>query len=95
MLPQDPVLFTGSLRRNLDPFTRHPDAGLWSALEDVGLKARVQQIPGHLYADVAECSSWFDQGDRQLLGLARALLLNTEDRHLMEEGAVRHPISRE
>lgn len=40
-IPQDPVLFSGSLRGNLDPYNRHTDAELWDALEQVALKVRM------------------------------------------------------
>ena len=48
VITQDPVLFSGSLRRNLDPFSLYEDHDLWSALEDVQLKAMVQQLPDQL-----------------------------------------------
>jgi len=35
IIPQDPVLFSGTLRRNLDPFDEFPDTDLWEALEEV------------------------------------------------------------
>lgn len=37
IIPQDPVLFSGTLRRNLDPFNDYSDAMLWDALSSVGL----------------------------------------------------------
>ena len=39
-IPQDPVLFSGTVRRNLDPFDRHTDAELWEALRHVNMHVR-------------------------------------------------------
>ncbi|XP_042338353.1 ATP-binding cassette sub-family C member 4-like, partial [Plectropomus leopardus] len=46
IIPQDPVLFTDTVRKNLDPFNQHTDGDLWRALEEVQLKSAVEELPG-------------------------------------------------
>ena len=74
VIPQDPFLFSGTLRYNLDPFEQFSTDEIWEVLEKSYLRNMVECLPGRLTADVKEDGFNFSTGERQLLCLARAML---------------------
>jgi ATP-binding cassette subfamily C (CFTR/MRP) protein 1 len=73
-IPQDPHLFSSTLRYNLDPCDRHSDSELWNALEDAHIKEHIAAQGMGLSLMVEEGGKNFSVGQRQLISLARAIV---------------------
>ena len=74
IIPQDPFLFSGTLRQNLDPLGEFSNEEIWIALDKSHLKRQVQSLSKQLLSLVAEHGYNFSTGERQLLCIARAML---------------------
>eukprot|EP00698_Gefionella_okellyi_P018645 TRINITY_DN5614_c0_g1_i1.p1 TRINITY_DN5614_c0_g1~~TRINITY_DN5614_c0_g1_i1.p1 ORF type:complete len:1527 (-),score=457.46 TRINITY_DN5614_c0_g1_i1:33-4613(-) len=78
IIPQEPILFKGTIRSNLDPLKEHPDSALWAALGKVNLTAYVQNLQLKLEGFVDDYGVNLSVGQRQLLCTARALMRNAK-----------------
>lgn len=78
IIPQDPTLFIGTIRSNLDRYNEHSEDRIWDVLEKASLAEFVRSLPNGLATELVENGVNLSQGQRQLLCLARALLLNAK-----------------
>ena len=74
IIPQDPTIFDGNIRHNIDPFGTHTDDQIWEALRRVHLFDAVNQLPGGIDSELADEGANFSLGQRQLMCVARAIL---------------------
>jgi ABC-type multidrug transport system fused ATPase/permease subunit len=85
MIPQDPILFDGTIRSNLDPFGQLSDLDVTEALSLVGMRDKVLEDSLGINRVVLDGGSNFSVGQRQLLCMARAILKKGCEFILMDE----------
>ena len=105
VVPQSPVLFSGTVRDNVDVYKERSDAEVWRVLEDCRMADKVRALPGQLRARVTETADHFSLGEKQLLCFGRAMLQRarvimldeasasldaTSDRHIQQLTAALH-----
>ncbi|KAJ3134282.1 hypothetical protein HDU90_005148 [Geranomyces variabilis] len=78
LVTQEPVVFSQTIRFNLDPFGKHGDEELWAVLEDINLKKHILDLKGGLDFLIEDGESSFSLGQRQLVSLARAVLRDAD-----------------
>ncbi|KAK5584047.1 hypothetical protein RB653_005654 [Dictyostelium firmibasis] len=78
IVPQDPFIFSGSIRLNIDPFNKYTDNEIWVALEKVKLKSTISSMPLKLETMIEEGGDGLSFGQKQLLCLSRTILKNSK-----------------
>jgi ATP-binding cassette subfamily C (CFTR/MRP) protein 1 len=76
IIPQDPLLYSGTFRTNLDPFNQYSDKDLWLALDKCYLSDTVKKLELQLQSPIHENGSNLSNGQRAQISLARAMLNN-------------------
>lgn len=77
IIPQNPFIFSGSIRENIDPLTEHQDSEIWTALQRCCLHNTVKRLGG-LSVELGENGVTLSAGQKQLLCLVRAVLHNAK-----------------
>ncbi|CAJ0965805.1 unnamed protein product [Ranitomeya imitator] len=86
-------IFSGTFRKNLDPYGKHSDDEIWKVTEEVGLKSIIEQFPGQLDFVLLDGGCVLSHGHKQLVCLARSVLSKAKILLLDEPSAHLDPIT--
>lgn len=78
IIPQEPVLFRGTVRTNLDPLTQYTDLEIWETLDKCQLGKSIRRLPLQLESPVSDQGENWSAGQRQLFCLGRVLLKRSQ-----------------
>ncbi|KAL4456646.1 hypothetical protein ABPG74_000753 [Tetrahymena malaccensis] len=78
IIPQSPFIFSGTIRRNLDPLDEYTDEAIYDVLRDISLYDKVSQLQKNIYEDMSNASDIFSAGQKQLICLGRAILRQSQ-----------------
>ncbi|XP_042326328.1 cystic fibrosis transmembrane conductance regulator [Sceloporus undulatus] len=93
VIPQKVFIFSGSFRKNLDPYGQWSDEELWKVAEEVGLKSIIEQFPGQLDFVLVDGGCVLSHGHKQLMCLARSILSKAKILLLDEPSAHLDPMT--
>ncbi|XP_075065076.1 cystic fibrosis transmembrane conductance regulator isoform X2 [Mixophyes fleayi] len=93
VVPQKVFIFSGTIRKNLDPYGKHSDEDIWKVAEEVGLKSIIEQFPGQLDFVLLDGGCVLSHGHKQLVCLARSVLSKAKILLLDEPSAHLDPIT--
>ncbi|XP_069620953.1 cystic fibrosis transmembrane conductance regulator [Ranitomeya imitator] len=93
VIPQKVFIFSGTFRKNLDPYGKHSDDEIWKVTEEVGLKSIIEQFPGQLDFVLLDGGCVLSHGHKQLVCLARSVLSKAKILLLDEPSAHLDPIT--
>ncbi|KAM4676151.1 cystic fibrosis transmembrane conductance regulator [Discoglossus pictus] len=93
VVPQKVFIFSGTIRKNLDPYEKWTDEEIWKVTEEVGLKAIIEQFPGQLDFVLLDGGCVLSHGHKQLMCLARSVLSKAKILLLDEPSAHLDPIT--
>ncbi|CAI9568817.1 unnamed protein product, partial [Staurois parvus] len=93
VVPQKVFIFSGTFRKNLDPYGKYNDEEIWKVTDEVGLKSIIEQFPGQLDFVLLDGGCVLSHGHKQLVCLARSVLSKAKILLLDEPSAHLDPIT--
>ncbi|XP_063302912.1 cystic fibrosis transmembrane conductance regulator [Pelobates fuscus] len=93
VVPQKVFIFSGTFRKNLDPYGKWSDEEIWRVTEEVGLKSIIEQFPGQLDFVLLDGGCVLSHGHKQLMCLARSVLSKAKILLLDEPSAHLDPVT--